>query len=178
MSAPLDTEFYALPFPTQAALAALREAGVTDESLRDERCFPKSAWVRPVEPNRFEFDPEGVEVVVLACLSEWEEVDDLIAFRPGDPGKVRSYDGRAVFLGEHVVANPATYAFQQPLRVFRDPLGWLKAGGQGAVILDKSRVWRRLLDVPAIAAEDELHAKELASLRKPQLCRVMFEEAA
>lgn len=178
MVAPLDVEFLALPFPTNATMATLRAAGVTDESMRDERNFPKSAWVRPVEPNRFEFDPEGVEVIVLACLSEWEEVDDLVAFRPSNPGKVRRFDGRAVFLGEHNVSNPATYAFGLSLQIFRDPLGWLKTGGRGAVILDPARVWRRLLDVPAIVAEDELHAKELAYLRKPQLCRVLFEEAA
>ncbi|MDF2812026.1 MAG: hypothetical protein K0S56_3057, partial [Microvirga sp.] len=48
----------------------------------------------------------------------------------------------------------------------------------GAVILEAAAAWRRLLDIPAIAGEDEQHAKELAALRTPTLCRVMIPEAA
>jgi len=174
----LDIDFHALPYPTREMLAELRAAGVTNDTLADPRCFVKAGVVEPVGSDRFDFAEDGIEVPILACLDAFEEVTDLVAFRPDQPGRVRRYDGRAVFLGEHVVANPATYAFDQPLRVYRDPVGWLKAGGHGAVILDTAAAWRRLLDIPAIAGEDEQHAKELATLRTPTLCRVMIPEAA
>lgn len=178
-SAILNLEFLALPFPSRETLSGLRGKGILQEALADERCFVKAAMVMPTPPDRFDFSAEGVEAVIVACRDAWEEVTDLVAFQIERPARVRRFEGRAVFLGEHVVSNPATYVAGQPLRVFRDPIGWLKAGGYGAVILDRSVIWRRLLDVPAIAGEDEEHAKELAALRTPpHLCRVLVPEAA
>jgi len=173
----LGIDFYALPFPRREMIDMLREAGVANRTLADPRCFVKSAPVVPAEHGRFDFDADGREVALVACLDLFEEVTDLLAFLPLQPERMRRYTGRATFLGEHVVANPATCAVGEPLRIFRTPMSWLRAGGKGAVILDPGAAWRPLLDVPAIAGEDREHARALSDIRTPPMCRI-FTEAA
>lgn len=174
----LDIDFHALPFPPRGMLDTLRAAGVSNATLADPRCFVKAAPVVPLAPDRFDFAADGREVAIIACHDAFEEVTDVVAFVTTDPSRVRRYAGRAVFLGEHVLANPATCALGEPLRLYRTPLSWLVAGGHGAVVLDPAQAWRALLDVPAIAGEDKEHARALADIRSPPLCRVMIPAEA
>ena len=56
--------------------------------------------------------------------------------------------------------NEATYAYQQPCRLFRDPLGWLQGGCQGGVILDSQRAAPIIARAPGkLACEDANHAR-------------------
>ena len=79
-----------------------------------------------------------------------------------DPNHVMSACGIAVALGVAHAANPATFAFGRPLRLFRTPLTWLQAGCDGAVPLDLRRAACRLRDIDGpLAAEDPRHAADL-----------------
>jgi hypothetical protein len=75
-----------------------------------------------------------------ACL-DWDP-GDLIAFRLADPSRWWVRTGAAPFLGFSAVE----YAehFRTPLRLWSSPLAWLRAAGDGAVILDPAidlRLW-------------------------------------
>jgi hypothetical protein len=60
---------------------------------------------------------------------------DLIAFLPNDPSKWWCRTGACPFLNPVAIARAEIY--RQPLRLHRSPLDWLRAGGDGAVVLDE-----------------------------------------
>ena len=141
------------------------------------------APIMPLPGGRFDFAPDGVEAVVCEAIDpDGIEVIDLVAWSADDPARVWTAIGAAAVLGANVAANPATFAFGRPLRLFRTPLCWLKAGCDGIAILDLDRAVRWLIeaDVPVLAAEDDAHAAELhaARVRLIQGQRILVPEAA
>ncbi|GEO82016.1 hypothetical protein [Pararhodospirillum oryzae] len=71
---------------------------------------------------------------------EWPtpELFDLVVFRPDQPGRWWSKNESVLLNGSEV--ERATF-FEDPLVIHPDPLEWMRAGGQGVVILD----WGRFL---------------------------------
>ena len=69
-------------------------------------------------------------------------------------------------LGAAEIVNPATYWDDQPCRLLRTPLEWLREGIEGcAVILDPVRARSMLAWAPGhLAALDEDHADELVEI--------------
>lgn len=132
------------------------------------------------------FEPEaGGDVAVI--LPAWdgpiadarviidapERLIDLVAWRPGKRDKRQLAGsaalctrlGIATLLGGEAVEIAAMS--RQPLRVFRDPGGWARAGGgaAGAVIVD----WTAdngLFQVEQIVCEDQEHAEDVEHLLK------------
>ena len=51
-----------------------------------------------------------------------------------------------------------------PVRIFRDPMSWLKAGCDGFVILDGDRARDELWHVGRLAAQDEVLGRRLKML--------------
>lgn len=119
---------------------------------------------RPVRPRSFEFCPGGRLVAMCEVFDEdGETVIDLAAWSLADPHRFGTMFGRAPALGMAFATNPASGFTGQPLRLFRTPLGWLRAGCQGSVLLDRARGARWLLDLGTskFGAEDDHHAAEL-----------------
>ena len=93
---------------------------------------------------------------------------DLCAMSIADPSRFGVAIGHAALLGEFNITNPASWAFENYLKIHRTPLSWLKGGGAGVVILDH-------LFAPAllgqalgpIEAEDGAHALALREM----ICR-------
>jgi hypothetical protein len=91
---------------------------------------------------------------------------DLVAWRPKQPAWLLSRCGVAGMLGAEALA--AAVVAREPLRLFRDPGGWARAGGgdAGAVVIDWS-VDLGLLGLRALVCDDVEHGAEVkANLKK------------
>lgn len=180
-----------LGFPDASELDRIRAIGVTQSTLLDVRCDLRTAPVRFLPGGRFEFADDGERAFVLPVYGAGETFLDMVAFvLPGldqgagaeslmgwvgaAPLHMARLEGVALFLGEHVLDNPATFFAGQPCRVYRSPLGWLRASGAGVVVLDHANAWWRLIDLPGpLCGEDVEHAKALLRIATPRVCRVL-----
>jgi len=109
---------------------------------------------------RFDDDPSGPAWFVF------EECEDAVFWNPLD-GALATYNGRAFALGEDAVTNPGTYAFDNRLDLYPDPLSWLRAGRDGCVILDWPRAWSRLQDAPRVGVSESLVRTYERHMRQP-----------
>jgi hypothetical protein len=110
----------------------------------------------------------------------FEETDDWVFWRPGH-SRLTTYCGRAFALGEEVVSNAGTYAFDCRLNIFASPLEWLRAGRDGIVVVDWTRAFDRLRDAPRIAIEEELlplYRRFMKPARLPELFVIAGESKA
>ncbi len=101
--------------------------------------------------GRFDYDESAApEWLAFECE------EDFVFWRfdrLGEPHAFCTAYGRAFALGDGQIDNAGTYAFNGWLRVWPDPLAWLKHNRDGIVILDWSRVFERLRDCPRILGE-------------------------
>ncbi len=160
----LELRFLALDLPGKEELDALRAAGVTKEVLATEDYFVKGARVTWRPRRRFDLGGDSRALIVAArdCVGN---VIDLIAWPPARPERWARYEGQAFCLGEAAMADAALSGAVLP--VVRSPVSWLAMAGRGIVILDPAEAWRRLGQVPRLAAEDLAHGRELERLIEP-----------
>ena len=121
-----------------------------------------------VPPQSFRIDPAGSEAAIVEVYDEYGLTVDLVCWRPADPSRWRCLIGAAPALGRVKAVDPATYVFDEPLKLYKTPLRWLQQRCYGAALLDPDRGARWLLNVapPAIAAEDEAHAAAIHAARQ------------
>lgn len=112
-----------------------------------------------------EDDPDAVQAVCIEALGDDDETCvDLVAWPIDRPEAFAVMCDRAAMLGKANVVNAATYAFGEPLRLHRTPLGWLKERCCGAVILNPlGAAWELLEADGLIGVEDAEHAREIAA---------------
>jgi hypothetical protein len=101
--------------------------------------------------GRFEGDPGGQRWFVFS------EQHDLVFWNPLT-GEIATDTGRAFALGEELIGNPATTAFDQYLTIFANPLQWLRNERRGIFVLNWQFAFDRLRDVPRIAVAEPLLA--------------------
>ena len=65
---------------------------------------------------------------------------------------------------------------ERALPVHRTPLGWLKAGREGVVMVETHRAVQLLRDFGPLAAEDEAHGRRLRELFRKQEPRIYVPE--
>ncbi len=122
--------------------------------------------------DHWEPHEDGTPVCVLpdAPLSDLgevvEPVADLIAFRTIDPGRWWLLTGAGVLLNP-TARDRADY-MGEPLLIHRTPLDWMRAGGDGVVVLD----WAAFLPlhlgrVPLVAADLALGERLDEALNRP-----------
>lgn len=100
---------------------------------------------------------------------------DLMAFSPSVPGHMATMFGRVDLLDAWSACNPATYHLGRPLRLHRDPLGWIRGGCRGSVLLRPDRAWSGLPELPGPVLVDDLdHGRELARLTRGYLDPAMI----
>jgi hypothetical protein len=107
-------------------------------------------------------DPNGREFLAFR-----EEVADDVVFWCPRTNEFSSLCGRAFALGEDNIADPTTYQFDAHLHVHADALSWLRDEGRGIVVIDWSRAFDRLRDVPRIAVAERL-LPQYREAMKPQ----------
>ncbi|MBS3652579.1 hypothetical protein KEU06_28800 [Pseudaminobacter sp. 19-2017] len=98
----------------------------------------------------------------------FEQENDCVFWQPRR-GTLATYSGRAFALGEDIVDNPGTYAFDCALNIFSDPVDWLRAKRDGIVALDWSRAFDRLRHVPRIAIAETLLPLYKRHMRPPRM---------
>ena len=149
--------------------ALQKQYGVSPRAILDRLGI---ARIRPAGTS-YEPDGDGIEVVLIACFEypprlldgRWRapnSVIDLVAFRPADPGRSWSRRGLVAVLGEEALSDFST----EPVKVWRNPLHWLKAGALGVspVSTDTGAVRDVLLRLPGIVAENVGHGREITQI--------------
>jgi len=113
----------------------------------------------------FEADDNGLRWLAF------EQDRDLVLWQPRRRLLV-SEDRRSFALGEDIIDNPGTYAFDCNLNIFAEPLEWLRADRDGIVIIDWSKAFDRLRDVPRVAIAEALlptYRRNMKPGRMPEL---------
>ncbi len=108
--------------------------------------------------GRFEYDDTGKRWIAF------EQDVDTVFWQPRE-GSFATETGRAFGLGETVIENPGTYAFDCNLNIFAHPLDWLRAKRDGIVVLDWNRAFDRLRWVPRIAIDEVLLSTYLRAMK-------------
>ena len=126
--------------------------------------------------GRFDWASEGGEFAAVIEVVEIERGEpvtrDLTAWAIAEPARFGTAMGAASILGGDQLRNPASFFPDQPLPVWRTPLGWVKAGCRGVVLLDEASGPRRLAgDLGKLLVEDLEHAREIDRLCHPWLDR-------
>lgn len=101
--------------------------------------------------GRFDPDPDGKICFVF------EEPDDKVFWHPKS-GALATYEGRPFALGEHLIDNPATTAFDHWLCIYTDLLEWLQCERDGIVVIKWDFAFDRLRDVTRIAVSEPMLA--------------------
>ncbi|MGR9435371.1 hypothetical protein ACU8OP_10230 [Rhizobium leguminosarum] len=115
---------------------------------------PMGAIIRP-EPirlahgfkahdGRFEIDANGP--VWFAFI----EPEDIVFWEPRS-GALATMNGRAFALGERLIDTASTYSFGHCLKIYSNPLDWLRDGRDGCVVLNWRFAFDRLRYCPRIA---------------------------
>lgn len=119
-------------------------------------------------------DPLAIQAIVHVVRGDDAETPvDLIAWTRDRPELTLRCLGTGVALGVDQICNPSCYFFGAPLQIHRSPLGWLRSGCRGIVVLDDDGVLDRLGRLPArrepyrLLAEDLDHARELRRFLAP-----------
>lgn len=92
------------------------------------------AKIETFEPGVFQFSESGRRAFVhpVHIAGPFSDICDLIAWRPSDPGQFwnRFYSGTPLGVEQLDLAEN----LGEPLAIWRSPLNWLRAGGDGIFI--------------------------------------------
>jgi hypothetical protein len=102
----------------------------------------------------------GERAFTMAVFSNAGMID-IAAWQP-ETNRLAMWCGEGFALGERQIHHPNPLV--RGLHIFRTPIGWLRAGRCGIVIVRSSLASAILGDVPLLIAEDELHRTELQNL--------------
>src|SRR5215469_11357030 len=118
--------------------AVLRSLGVSGDWLWSGPARYGVARISLMPSGLYEPSEEGERAAILPAVpleSGNEDVGDLIAFRPHDPGHWWVRAGNCPILNPDALLRAEL--LREPLVLHATPLGWLRAGGVGAVILTR-----------------------------------------
>lgn len=123
----------------------------------------------------FQWDDEGKRSVVVpvgfSCGVWWDCIDDLVAFRLGEPQRWWTMVGDAPIIGADHIRQAALS--RRPAELVETPLDWLRRGGKAACIIDWDCDPRIELDGPPIIncaskkLAERLH-RRIAALLRPK----------
>lgn len=156
---------HGLPTPSTKALHGLREAGVEDGALIEPEPLRAARVAFRSTSNMFDFDPDGEPAFVVLARDINDELADLVAFR-GD--RIACHFGQVCALGEEQL--PFGQGCDPPLAIHRNPIGWLKSGRSGLVVIEPARLADLLVEFGvSVTSEDGRHTGELRRLlARPQ----------
>ena len=146
-------------------LASFHRTGVPAESLYEPHPVLAN-FVKAAGTGTFDFADEsnGTQVFTILALSTYGAID-IVAWQP-TTARIRSWLGRAFALGEEQIYGPCLG--QEPLPIWCNPWGWLRARRHGLVILRPDAANFHLACVPSIAPENAAHAEQLERILRPR----------
>lgn len=112
--------------------------------------------------GRFDPDPEGKNWFVFE-----EECDRV--FWHQKSGDIATYEGRSFALGQEMIGNPATTAFDQWLNIYSGPLEWLQHERDGIVVINRGFAFDRLRDVTRMAVAEPMLATYRKNMKPPHM---------
>jgi len=121
--------FYRADRLDQRQLDWLRDRGVMTHALTepDPVLTARVAFTKTGTFDVVSVDEEGVRALLILCHGVVGEPNDIAAWPPRT-GNIGMWLGRAGLIGEDEILQPRLGA---PLRIFREPLWWLKSGRRG-----------------------------------------------
>jgi hypothetical protein len=136
-----------------ATITRLRSFGIPEAAIFDLPLMIGVAKVQTFDSGFYEPNDDGEHVVIIAegqrAGPVWDTLDDLIAFRPQDPGRWWRRLGAVQVLGSGNIRTEPVF----PLTLHDTPLSWLRARARGVCVID----WRidpeRFLHAGPIEAE-------------------------
>ena len=140
--------------------------------------MPGLANIKLTRDGRFEFAEDGQPAIIIPCYDglpfildanaerHVEHIVDLVAVDLDHPDRHWRRRGEAVILGAAYLDLAAEAA--APLSVFSNPLAWLRAGGDGIVMLDWAWAPDLLLGFDLIAEDVEL-GNQLEKALRPEI---------
>ncbi len=143
-----------------------------------ENCgAPAPASIRRLPEGRFEFVDDGEAAVILPVYDSetpaWAPLEqrfegllDLLAFDPTRPARWSLRRGQALLLGSIYVGLVLEEGCALPL--YSDPLRWIKADGEGTVVLDWAWAPDLLLGLDLVADSLAL-GERLESAMRPEI---------
>lgn len=117
------------------------------------------------EDGFFDFDPSGERWLAF------QEPGDMVFWCPRS-GRIATWLGRAFAQGEGLLDDRGYWAFALKLRVFADPLRWLRFQRHGIVIIRWRDTFDRLRDVPAIEVDPAIRPQFDRYFKPQRLPRV------
>jgi hypothetical protein len=148
-----DPDPLALRYLDEKQIAWLLDQNVPDDEIAQLRC----ATVIFQKNNLFDFAESGAVAVIF------DDGDGNIFAWSVRSGALAARDGCVSMTDEAEITNPANTLEPDPgLRVYLDPLAWLKARRDGVLIIRPAfaatqlRLWTRLLVVSGKAEADRL----------------------
>ena len=108
------------------------------------------------------------------------EATDTVFWSPRS-NRIATAVNRSFALGEDALSEPGALWFGNPLKVWPTPLQWLRHRCDGVCILDWSRAWSRLQDMPRIAVHQSLvssYRKHMHPPKGPETFVLVDERAA
>jgi hypothetical protein len=123
-------------------------------------CFQPDGYYTPAVTGDFAF-------IIAAQTSAG--VADLVAWQPAT-GRLATRLGLAGLLGQRCAEEVRDEITPGPVRVWRTPLAWLRAGRDGVVIVDPELAAHLLSDLPVVPEDIEFgHALMALRLPPPRL---------
>jgi hypothetical protein len=149
--------------PSTAAIKWFLAHGVTVETLgrywavgAARVCFEPAGCYTPVVTGDFAF---------IFAAQTAAGVADLVAWQPAT-GRLATRLGVAGLLGQRFAEDARDSIAARPVRVWRSPLTWLRAGRDGVVVVDPEQAAYLLADLPLVPEDIEFR-QSLMTLRVP-----------
>ena len=137
--------------------------------------LPGLATVRPARGGRFELTEDGLTAIIIPVYDtipgmldanaarHVEHLADLVAVDLDDHDRFWRRRGEALVLGLAYLEIAGQEG--EPILVFKNPMTWLRSGGDGIVVLDWDWAWDLLLGLDVIAEDLDLGNRLEAALR-------------
>jgi len=149
----------------QSDLDHFAALGISGLGLANPDMVLKAGIILDDGGNTFVFehhtDTDGGRDAFILPVGDASGIVDLIAF-DSEIGLLATWLGRAFTINEASIWAPNLDG--DPLAVWRDPVGWLKANREGIVLLKPQQAYSYLDHLPGVIAEDVQHGEELERL--------------
>jgi hypothetical protein len=134
-----------------------------------------AALVEPIGAHNYALVAGGKPAIIIPFFENGRLLD-LVATGL-ETRSTRTREGIATMLGREWIDHARDT--ETAARLFADPIGWLRNGRRGAVVIDWRAARYELADLPGIVCENELLAKRVdRALRQPSRFPQLFVREA